>query len=49
MKIELTEQQVQNLKAIVLDANIKGAMAGVIIDLLKALDTPIIEEPEKES
>ena len=44
MKFELTEQQVQNLKAIVMDANIKGSMAPVIVDLMKALETPITED-----
>ncbi len=49
MKYEFTEQQVQNLKAIILDANIKGAMASIIIELLRALDSPVIENESSGS
>lgn len=40
---ELTEQQVQNMKAIIMDANIKGATANVIVELLKVLDNPVVK------
>lgn len=40
-KYELTEQQVQNLKALIMDANIKGATAPVIVELMKVLDNPV--------
>jgi len=43
MKFEFSTQQIQNLKTIILDANIKGSMAPVILGLLHILENPIKE------
>lgn len=40
-KYEFTEKQVENLKALILDANIKGAVAPVIVELLGVLAHPV--------
>lgn len=42
-KYELTDQQVQNLKALIMDANIKGAAAPAIVELLRVLDNPVTD------
>lgn len=42
-RYEFIEEQVQSLKAIILDANIKGSAAGVVVGLLAALDEPVDE------
>lgn len=45
---EFTDQQVQNLKALIMDANIKGAVAPVIVELLKVLENPVVENEEDD-
>jgi len=40
-KYELTLKQVQNLKALIMDANIKGSAASVVVGLLICLDSPV--------
>lgn len=45
---ELTDKQVQNLKAIIMDANIKGSAAQLIVELLKALDNPVVWDTEND-
>lgn len=47
-KYEFTEQQVQNLKALIMDVNIKGAAAPVIVELLQVLENPIVEVKEDD-
>lgn len=42
-RYELTGRQVQNLKAIILDANMKGEAARVVVELLDILDRPVVE------
>lgn len=42
-KYELTDQQVQNLKALIMDANIKGSVARTVAGLLDVLDNPVSE------
>lgn len=46
-KYELSDEQVKNVKAIMADANIKGATAPVIVDLLRALSSPVVEKKEQ--
>lgn len=43
-KFELTTQQAQNLKALILDANIKGSAARVVVELIDVLDNPVNED-----
>ncbi len=43
---ELNEKQVQNLQAIILDADIKGRAASAVCDLLNALHGPVSEKKE---
>jgi len=40
-RYEFTEPQVQNLKALIMDANIKGSAAEAVVELLKCLDNPV--------
>lgn len=47
-KYELSDQQVRNLKAIIMDANIKGEVAPMIIGLLQALDNPVHEVTDSD-
>lgn len=47
-RYELTEKQVQNLKALIMDANIKGAAAPAIVELLTSLDKPVVEDKEND-
>jgi len=47
-KYELTEQQVQNLKALIMDANIKGAAAPTIVELINVLDCPVVEVKDND-
>lgn len=45
---ELTDKQVQNLKAFLMDANIKGSVATVIVGLMNVLDNPIKKVKEDD-
>jgi len=47
MKIELSEEQVKNLQALIADANIKGSNALVIVGLQQALSKPVEEKEVK--
>jgi len=47
-RYEFNERQVQNLKALIMDANIKGAAAPAIVELIKVLDNPIVEVKEDD-
>lgn len=47
-KYELTDRQVQNLKALIMDANIKGAAAHAVVGLLMVLDSPVDEVKEDD-
>ena len=47
-KYELTDKQVQNLKALIMDSNIKGAVAPVIVELVRALENPVVEVKEDD-
>lgn len=48
LKYEFTGQQVQNLRAMLMDANIKGAAASTILDLMHALDHPVNEVKDSD-
>lgn len=41
LRYEFTVQQVQNLKALIMDANIKGSAAVAIAELIRVLDNPV--------
>ena len=43
MKYELSDVQVRNLRAILADANIKGRDAGAVMELVRAISSPIQE------
>ena len=45
-RYELTDLQVENLKALILDATIKGSAAHVIVELLGVLDNPVNEDQD---
>jgi len=45
MKIELSVQQIQNLKQLLQRVDIKGAEVPVYIDILNAINKPEKEEP----
>lgn len=47
-RYELTEQQVQNLKAFIMDANIKGSAAYVVVELIAVLDNPVKKAREDD-
>lgn len=40
-KYELSNQQVENLVALIMDANIKGSAAQTIVELLNVLGNPV--------
>lgn len=44
LSYELTVPQVQNLKALLMDANIKGSAASMIVELVNVLDHPVKED-----
>ena len=43
MKYELTDEHLRNLRAIIMDANIKGKDSPAIMSLMQALANPIRE------
>lgn len=46
-RYEFTEKQAQNMRALIMDANIKGSAAEVVVELLKCLENPVVErEPD---
>ena len=47
-KYEFTEQQVENLRALIMDANIKGAVAPVIVELMRVLENPVEKVKEDD-
>jgi len=47
-RYEFTDQQVQNMKAFILDANIKGSVAHVVVELIDVLDNPVKEKPQDD-
>lgn len=48
MRYEFTEQQVQNLKALIMDANIKGAAAPAVVELMRVLENPVEKVKEDD-
>lgn len=47
-KYELTDQQAQNLKALLMDANIKGSAAVVVVELVHVLENPVDEVTDSD-
>lgn len=47
-KYELTERQVQNLKSLIMDANIKGSVASAIVELLRVFNNPVVEAGDND-
>jgi len=48
MKFELSTEQVNQLLNIIANASIKGADANAILQLVQALQRPVVEEVKKE-
>lgn len=48
MRYEFTEQQVENLRSLIMDANIKGAVAPVIVELMRVLENPVEKVKEDD-
>ena len=42
-KYAFTDQQVRNLKSLLMDANIKGSAASTIVELVHVLENPVDE------
>lgn len=47
-KYELTGQQAENLKALIMDANIKGSAASTIVELIHVLENPVDEVKDSD-
>ncbi len=47
-KYEFTEQQVQNMRAFLMDANIKGSAAVAVVELMGALSHPVEESKDND-
>lgn len=45
---KLTPKQVQNLRALIMDATIKGNAAQAIVDLIKALEHPVVKAKKSD-
>ena len=49
MKVELSDTQIKQLITIISNAQIRGADAGAILELARALNTPVKEPKQEES
>jgi len=47
-KYELTDQQAENLKALLMDSNIKGSAAATIVELIDVLNHPVDEVKDRD-
>jgi len=47
-RYEFTVKQAQNLKALIMDANIKGSAAEAVVELLTCLDNPVGEKKNND-
>lgn len=47
-KYELTDKQVENMRAFLMDANIKGSAAVVVVELMQVLDHPVDEVTDSD-